>query len=453
MAGLVYKPGDGLVVLGRLPDTGKFRDSPLPGHTVLDPKPNPNANDFAEKQADWERANDRLHKPIPYGDLRDAQGRGDISLAAVYSGESVPRGDRAGEEPRKDGWSPPNNWTYVQSAIDQRATFLLATDPEGTNPEGRSNLKREGDKPAVFAEEIAQLKAAGYTREGDYLVPPKGPTDSAATAQAPTEDKPAGDAGDEGDEGDEGENEDADDADEHADDEDDSEDGKDKSNEQGDKDRIGEIAIEAAENDPPTDSGGQAAHELGSAIATAAQLQHEIAAIIEATPRSEHSPTTTATYPAGATWGAVGPAPSVTSLDPAGGDARTDQAPTPNQLHAKVDQLVVAWQDVAAWSSAVSKGDEIFHELSADQAEAIQGEAQEIATKLEEWNSEQQEQQTFAHVEHAPPGHSHGEAVHAAGGAVDPGVAAAVMLAATIQVAAQVIDVFNSLWAGTAEDK
>ena len=207
------------------------------------------------------------------------------------------------------------------------------------------------------------------------------------------------------------------------------------------------------ENDPPTDSGGQAAHELGGAIATAAQLQHEIAAIIEATPTSEHSPTTTATYPAGATWGAVGPAPSVTSLDPAGGDARTDQAPTPNQLHAKVDQLVVAWQDVAAWSSAVSKGDEIFHELRADQAEAIQGEAQEIAKKLEEWNSEQQEQQTFAHVEHAPPGHSHGEAVHAAGGAVDPGVAAAVMLAATIEVAAQVIDAFNSLWAGTAEDK
>jgi hypothetical protein len=203
--------------------------------------------------------------------------------------------EAAESEPPSDGGQSSDNAAAGEAASDHAATAQAAADNAAT-----SDLMEAGD--AV--------------------------NDNAAAPQALTEDKPAGDEGEDKDK------------DGDADDEDDSEDGKEKRNQQGDKDKIGEIATEAVERDPltegaekgadgssvkdvvesdggdmaiaaqapATDSGGQAAHELGSATAMAAELQHKVAVIIEATPASEHSPTTTATYAAEATWGVVGPA-------------------------------------------------------------------------------------------------------------------------------------------------
>jgi uncharacterized protein YukE len=63
-------------------------------------------------------------------------------------------------------WNIDKNREWIQSIIDQRGTVYVASPTKGNmwNP-----VRGE---PTVFAQELQQLKEAGYRRVGDYLVPP-----------------------------------------------------------------------------------------------------------------------------------------------------------------------------------------------------------------------------------------------------------------------------------------
>jgi hypothetical protein len=67
-------------------------------------------------------------------------------------------------------WSPELNDEFIRGAIEQRRTIYLAS------PTTRENLIQTSGQfagqPTVFARELDMLRAAGYRRVGDYLVPP-----------------------------------------------------------------------------------------------------------------------------------------------------------------------------------------------------------------------------------------------------------------------------------------
>jgi RHS repeat-associated protein len=68
---------------------------------------------------------------------------------------------------------PPDEWTlarndaWVQQGIDEGRSFYLASEPNATN------LSSEVHGLSAFGRETAILDNAGYTRVGDYLVPPR----------------------------------------------------------------------------------------------------------------------------------------------------------------------------------------------------------------------------------------------------------------------------------------
>lgn len=119
VAGLRYDPSDGIPVLGRLPDTKLYKDRE--GYTIFDPVANPNANEV------WQKA---------YGD---------------------------GEAEFPPGWTPDLNKEYVADIVGNGAEPLLATEPVADN---LWDDKRKDE--AVYAVELDQLKAAGYTQGVDY---------------------------------------------------------------------------------------------------------------------------------------------------------------------------------------------------------------------------------------------------------------------------------------------
>jgi hypothetical protein len=169
VSGRLYQQGDGIVVLGRLDKTKSFQTEP--GYTVFDPQTHDGANDFWVKQTERERENNRRHLSAPEG--QTAHNRDGLSLEEVYMAESVPGDDSRGEKPRDPGWADELNRAYMQSVIDHRATVLLASDPHKPGELLRDNNR----KAAVFAGELEQLDAAGYTRRdtpsGIYYDPPK----------------------------------------------------------------------------------------------------------------------------------------------------------------------------------------------------------------------------------------------------------------------------------------
>jgi hypothetical protein len=131
VSGMNPDQDQGTPVIGRSWDTAVAKE--WEGHAVIDLRANPNANEV------WDEAYQR-------GDLR-------------------PDGNKV----TAPGWSPENNRQWVQSSIiDQHAVVYLGTEPT------EKNLQNEDlNQPAVFADEINQLEAAGYHRVGDYLVPPE----------------------------------------------------------------------------------------------------------------------------------------------------------------------------------------------------------------------------------------------------------------------------------------
>ena len=174
VSGRLYQPRDGVVVLGRTWDPNLESFKNRPGYTVFDPQANDKANDFWREQSKWElenKPNKRLHKPTPEG--QTAHNRDGLTLDEVYMAESLPSDDARGEVPRNPGWSDELNRAYMQSVIDQHATVLLATDPHAPG----ALLRENSPRAAVYARELNQLEAAGYTRldtpEGIYYEPPK----------------------------------------------------------------------------------------------------------------------------------------------------------------------------------------------------------------------------------------------------------------------------------------
>ena len=66
-------------------------------------------------------------------------------------------------------WSPALNDAFVEELITQQRRVYLGSPVEG------NLIQRAGDfagQPTIFAGELGMLDAAGYTRVGDYLVPP-----------------------------------------------------------------------------------------------------------------------------------------------------------------------------------------------------------------------------------------------------------------------------------------
>ena len=63
-------------------------------------------------------------------------------------------------------WNIDKNREWIQSIIDQRGTVYVASPTKGNMWNAARN------EPTVFAQELQQLKEAGYRRVGDYLVPP-----------------------------------------------------------------------------------------------------------------------------------------------------------------------------------------------------------------------------------------------------------------------------------------
>jgi hypothetical protein len=68
---------------------------------------------------------------------------------------------------------PQGKWTsvedndrWIQGVIEARQPVYVASPTEG-------NLTA-GGRPTVFARELRQFSEAGYTRSGDYLLPPQG---------------------------------------------------------------------------------------------------------------------------------------------------------------------------------------------------------------------------------------------------------------------------------------
>jgi uncharacterized protein YukE len=63
-------------------------------------------------------------------------------------------------------WNPDKNREWIQSIIDQRGTVYVGSPTKGNMWNAARN------EPTVFAQELQQLKEAGYRPVGDYLVPP-----------------------------------------------------------------------------------------------------------------------------------------------------------------------------------------------------------------------------------------------------------------------------------------
>jgi hypothetical protein len=128
VSGTVHNLSDGTPVIGRKWDTDAARQ--WQGHTVIDLRANPNANEI------WEEA---------------------------YEAEELRPDGNPVTEP---GWSPELNRDWVNSIIDNRSVVRLATEPAG-----RNLWSDKLNQPAVFADEINQFKSAGYQQIDDYLVP------------------------------------------------------------------------------------------------------------------------------------------------------------------------------------------------------------------------------------------------------------------------------------------
>ena len=87
--------------------------------------------------------------------------------------QTGPAGD-AGERILRvpdDAWSPDLNALWMQDAANRGDVIHLATGVSNDNASLAGNPARGG--VTVFARELAVLQAAGYTRQGDYLVPPR----------------------------------------------------------------------------------------------------------------------------------------------------------------------------------------------------------------------------------------------------------------------------------------
>ena len=64
-------------------------------------------------------------------------------------------------------WTLAKNDAFIQGIIDKRGTVYLGS------PQNAATLwDPVYNRPTVFARELAQLKAAGYTQSGDYMYPP-----------------------------------------------------------------------------------------------------------------------------------------------------------------------------------------------------------------------------------------------------------------------------------------
>jgi hypothetical protein len=63
-------------------------------------------------------------------------------------------------------WDIDKNREWIQSIVDQRGRVYLGSPVEGN----MWNFRR--GEPSVFAQEMQQLKDAGYRRVGDYMEPP-----------------------------------------------------------------------------------------------------------------------------------------------------------------------------------------------------------------------------------------------------------------------------------------
>jgi hypothetical protein len=88
-------------------------------------------------------------------------------------GQTGPAGD-AGERILRvpdASWSPPLNALWMQDAANRGDVIKLATGVSADASSLSGSPARGG--VSVFTRELTVLKEAGYTRVGDYLVPPR----------------------------------------------------------------------------------------------------------------------------------------------------------------------------------------------------------------------------------------------------------------------------------------
>ena len=101
------------------------------------------------------------------GDLAD--GVGDVKVIGRLEDTAVAI-DWAGHDVLNiSDWSPAKNVDWVQSGIDNKQTFYLASNPTLENFTSTNPLYPE----TVFATEYNTLIGAGYTQFGDYMIPPR----------------------------------------------------------------------------------------------------------------------------------------------------------------------------------------------------------------------------------------------------------------------------------------
>ena len=87
--------------------------------------------------------------------------------------QTGPAGD-AGERILRvpdDSWSPDLNALWMKDAANRGDVIKLATGVSNDNSSLAGNPARGG--VSVFTRELAVLQEAGYTRQGDYLIPPR----------------------------------------------------------------------------------------------------------------------------------------------------------------------------------------------------------------------------------------------------------------------------------------
>ncbi|WP_412794201.1 polymorphic toxin-type HINT domain-containing protein [Streptomyces sp. MS06] len=82
--------------------------------------------------------------------------KSDVNVAREWEGHEVL------DLPR---WSIEQNDRWIKGVIDSRQKVYVSS-PE------RGNLRTPGGRETVFARELRQLRDAGYTRDGDYMLPP-----------------------------------------------------------------------------------------------------------------------------------------------------------------------------------------------------------------------------------------------------------------------------------------
>lgn len=88
-------------------------------------------------------------------------------------GQTGPAGD-AGERILRvpdNSWSPELNALWMQDAVNRGDVIKLATGVSNDASSLAGSPARGG--VSVFTRELSVLQAAGYTRVGDYLVPPR----------------------------------------------------------------------------------------------------------------------------------------------------------------------------------------------------------------------------------------------------------------------------------------